>query len=127
MYQSLLWAGLFVNGYWHILLRRQNPSRRPYPNNRLGDAELQALSDFMNGGGGPFATGDHGYLRMYLSGSALRARSMRLCGDTDIVAIGNFKSDRQSLIALADDVGLHMLRYTHMYSYQTCSYDLFAG
>jgi hypothetical protein len=62
--------------------RGNNPAGQPYPNNRLGDAELKALSDFMNGGGGLFATGDHGYLGVCLSGSVLRARSMRLWGDT---------------------------------------------
>jgi len=36
----------------------------------------------MNGGGGVFATGDHGALGVCLSGSIPRARSMRLWGDT---------------------------------------------
>lgn len=53
-----------------------------YPSNRLSDAELRALSEFMNGGGGLFATGDHGALGVCLSGSIPRARSMRLWGDT---------------------------------------------
>jgi len=62
--------------------RGNNPRGQPYPNNRLGDAELQVLGEFMNGGGGLFATGDHGYLGVCLSGSIPRARSMRLWGDT---------------------------------------------
>lgn len=62
--------------------RGNSPAGTPYPNNRLGDAELRALSEFMNGGGGLFATGDHGALGVCLSGSVPRARSMRLWGDT---------------------------------------------
>lgn len=54
----------------------------PYPSDRLSDAELRALSEFMDGGGGLFATGDHGALGVCLSGSIPRARSMRLWGDT---------------------------------------------
>lgn len=53
-----------------------------YPNNRLSDAELRAVSEFMDGGGGLFATGDHGALGVCLSGAIPRARSMRLWGDT---------------------------------------------
>jgi hypothetical protein len=53
-----------------------------YPSNRLSDAELRALSEFMNAGGGLFATGDHGALGVCLSGSIPRARSMRLWGST---------------------------------------------
>lgn len=62
--------------------RGTSPGGQPYPSNRLGDAELRALSEFMNGGGGVFATGDHGALGVCLSGSIPRARSMRLWGDT---------------------------------------------
>ncbi len=65
-----------------ISMRGNNPLNQPYPGNRLGNAELQALRNFMNGGGGLFATGDHGYLGSCLSGSVLRARSMRLWADT---------------------------------------------
>jgi len=56
---------------------------QPYPNNRLADTELRALSEHMDGGRGLFATGDHGYLGTCLSGAVPRARSMRLWGDTD--------------------------------------------
>ena len=51
-----------------------------YPSDRLSDAELAALTLFMNGGGGLFATGDHGSLGACLGGSVPRARSMRLWG-----------------------------------------------
>lgn len=51
-----------------------------YPNNRLSDGELAALTRFMNGGGGLFATGDHGSLGACLGGAVPRARSMRLWG-----------------------------------------------
>lgn len=51
-----------------------------YPSDRLADAELAALTQFMNSGGGLFATGDHGSLGVCLGGSVPRARSMRLWG-----------------------------------------------
>ena len=44
---------------------------------RLSDAELTALSAFMNAGGGVFATGDHGQLGQGLCGSITRVRKMR--------------------------------------------------
>ena len=55
--------------------RLANPQR--YPADRLGDAELKALSAHMNRGGGMFATGDHGRLGRGLCGSVNRVRSMR--------------------------------------------------
>lgn len=42
------------------------------------EEELRAISKFMDGGGGLFATGDHGALGKALSGDVPRARSMRL-------------------------------------------------
>ncbi|GAB3165850.1 hypothetical protein [Telluribacter humicola] len=54
--------------------------RNGYPTDRLGDKELAAITQFMNGGGGLFATGDHGSLGACLGGSVPRARSMRLWG-----------------------------------------------
>lgn len=58
-------------------------SRGPgYPGDRLKDTELRALSEFMNGGGGLFATGDHGLLGRCLCSAIPRARSMRLWGNT---------------------------------------------
>ncbi len=55
-----------------------------YPTDRLADSELAALAGFMNGGGGLFATGDHGALGVCLSGSVMRARSMRLWKSTSM-------------------------------------------
>lgn len=43
----------------------------------LSDLELVALSTFMNGGGGVFATGDHGDLGKALCGNITRVRKMR--------------------------------------------------
>lgn len=42
------------------------------------DPELRAISEFMDGGGGLFATGDHGSLGKGLSSEVPRARSMRI-------------------------------------------------
>jgi hypothetical protein len=54
----------------------------PYPTDRLADPELQALTEFMNGGGGLFATGDHGVLGRALSHALPRVRNMRLWEST---------------------------------------------
>jgi hypothetical protein len=54
----------------------------PYPTDRLADPELQVLTEFMNGGGGLFATGDHGLLGRALSHAVPRARNMRLWQST---------------------------------------------
>jgi len=43
----------------------------------LSDAELKALSQFMDAGGGVFATGDHEDLGLAMSGRVPRVRSMR--------------------------------------------------
>lgn len=67
--------------------RLANPAR--YPAATLGNDELVRLSDFMNKGGGVFATGDHGALGRGLCGNVTRVRSMRhwdsftLPGSTD--------------------------------------------
>ncbi|MGB3798175.1 MAG: hypothetical protein WA952_00090, partial [Lewinella sp.] len=45
---------------------------------QLGNDELLILTDFMNAGGGVFATGDHGNLGKSLCGSVPRVREMRL-------------------------------------------------
>ena len=44
---------------------------------RPSEAELRVLAQFMNGGGGLFATGDHGALGSAMGGFLPRARSMR--------------------------------------------------
>jgi hypothetical protein len=56
---------------------RRDSDRVRYPDDRLGDAELRNLSAHMNGGGGVFATGDHGALGRALCGSVNRVRGMR--------------------------------------------------
>ena len=40
---------------------------QPYPADRLADPELRVLTQFMNAGGGLFATGDHGDLGRFLA------------------------------------------------------------
>jgi hypothetical protein len=45
--------------------------------NPMTDSELAALTKFMNGGGGVFATGDHADLGVELNGRVPRVRSMR--------------------------------------------------
>jgi hypothetical protein len=64
--------------------RAANPAK--YPAERLGDAELKALSAYMNQGGGVFATGDHGSLGRGLCGSVNRVRNMRHWTDFPAVA-----------------------------------------
>ena len=65
-------------------IREVHPGRgtasdgNPYPSDRLADPELQALAEFQNGGGGLFATGDHGALGRFLGQGLARARQMRL-------------------------------------------------
>jgi hypothetical protein len=46
--------------------------------NKPDDSELQALAEFMDSGGGLFATGDHGALGSALGGFVPRVRSMRM-------------------------------------------------
>lgn len=60
-----------------FLNRGLDSQGQPYPATRLGDAELVALSQFMNQRGGLFATGDHGALGKALCHAIPRARSMR--------------------------------------------------
>ena len=66
-----------------------------YPADSLSNAELQVLAQFQNGGGGLFATGDHGALGKPLCHKVARARNMRLWdhtaapeSDTDEVSMG---------------------------------------
>lgn len=53
-----------------------------YPSDRLSDNELRAVTQFMNAGGGVFATGDHGSLGRALCHAIPRARGMRLWQST---------------------------------------------
>ncbi len=53
-----------------------------YPSDRLSNAELRAITQFMNAGGGLFATGDHGMLGRPLCHAIPRVRGMRLWQST---------------------------------------------
>lgn len=64
--------------------RGNDSDGRPYPSDRLADPELDALTAFMNGGGGLFATGDHGLLGRALCSAVPRARNMRLWTSTPV-------------------------------------------
>jgi hypothetical protein len=55
---------------------------QPYPTDQLAPTELQRIGEFMNGGGGLFATGDHGALGRFLGRELPRARNMRLWDST---------------------------------------------
>lgn len=55
---------------------------QPYPADRLADPELRLITQFMNAGGGLFATGDHGSLGRALCHAIPRARNMRLWQST---------------------------------------------
>jgi hypothetical protein len=62
--------------------RGTDASGQPYPADRLSTTELSALTQFMNAGGGLFATGDHGSLGRFLCQAVPRARNMRLWAST---------------------------------------------
>lgn len=49
----------------------------------IDDTEVRAIAEFMDGGGGLFATGDHGSLGKAMSSEIPRVRSMRLWDSTD--------------------------------------------
>lgn len=69
----------FGNGQPIYPNRQSNPGQ--YPADRLGNAELAALTGHMNSGRGVFATGDHGSLGNALCGSVDRVRNMRYWAD----------------------------------------------
>jgi hypothetical protein len=48
-----------------------------YYGSAIGPAEVTAISNFMNAGGGVFATGDHAGMGSYICGQIARVRSMR--------------------------------------------------
>jgi hypothetical protein len=54
-----------------------------YPALRLGNAEYTAISAFMDGGGGVFATGDHGALGKGMCYEMKRVRNMRYWDSTN--------------------------------------------
>ena len=71
-----------------------------YPADSLSNAELQQLAAFQNGGGGLFATGDHGDLGRPLCHKVARARDMRLwqstpnqLGEDKVSMGGRFRND----------------------------------
>ena len=52
-------------------------------------AELTEVENYMNSGGGLFATGDHGYLGSSLCGNIARVRDMRYWSDNPIGSVDN--------------------------------------
>ncbi len=64
--------------------RGKDSEGNDYPGDRLADPEVRALCEYMDGGGGLFATGDHGALGKALGGAVPRARNMRLWDSTDV-------------------------------------------
>lgn len=78
MYDVVLLFGIAVS----FAGRGNNAAGQPYPAERLADMELRRLTEFMNAGGGLFATGDHGALGRALCHAIPRARGMRLWDST---------------------------------------------
>lgn len=83
--------------------RSGNPGR--FPANRLGDAELNALTAHMNKGGGIFATGDHGSLGNALCGSVDRVRDMRHWADFGVGEVGMGTARRNDSNRVGHDAG----------------------
>jgi hypothetical protein len=78
MYDQVWLFGFeFLGGYHQTFYANRDADRARFPDDRLGDAELDALTAHMNRGGGLFATGDHGTIGRFLCGSVDRIRSMR--------------------------------------------------
>src|SRR5690606_18270061 len=50
----------------------------------ISTAELTAVENYMNGGGGLFATGDHGALGKTMCGNIIRVKDMRIWSDTHV-------------------------------------------
>lgn len=85
---------VFLFGIETSLSRSGNDANgNPYPNSQFADTELQILGEFMNGGGGLFATGDHGALGRFMGQALPRARNMRLWDSTS----GNSNLDEVSM------------------------------
>jgi hypothetical protein len=59
----------------------------------IDETELRQISEFMDGGGGLFATGDHGALGKAMGAEIPRARSMRLWESTSL----NIEADEVSM------------------------------
>lgn len=62
---------------WLIGYNNTRPELNQMSTDVLSEAELAALSTFMNAGGGVYATGDHAGLGLALAGRVPRVRSMR--------------------------------------------------
>lgn len=71
--QGFTFDGVNLGDYDEIWLFGVERSFSP----ALSEQELRALSEFMDGGGGVFATGDHEDLGVAMCGSVPRVRSMR--------------------------------------------------
>ena len=81
-FSTTLYDQVWLFGISTFYSRGNAANGQAYPNDRLSDAELRVISDFMNAGGGLFATGDHGLLGTCLCSRIPRARSMRLWDNT---------------------------------------------
>ncbi|MEU1955645.1 hypothetical protein [Nocardia rhamnosiphila] len=98
MYDEV-WLFGFETSFHIASYATRNSDRRTYPAERLGDAELVALSEHMNSGRGIFATGDHGSLGRGLCGSVSRVRKMRrwesfvIAGEDEVGMINARRND----------------------------------
>jgi hypothetical protein len=82
MYDEVWLFGFeYLGGYHQAFYNNRNADQVRFPADRLGDAELDALTAHMNRGGGIFATGDHATIGRYLCGSVDRIRNMRYWQD----------------------------------------------
>lgn len=72
--------------------------------NFISDAEVQVIADFMNGGGGVLAMGDHEDLGLGLCGKIPRVRSMRKWWYNDPVPAGELKAPDSTDLSRIDTV-----------------------
>lgn len=86
-FSSTLYDEVFIfasDTYYHYSsYATRDANHTQYPANRLGNAEYVAISAFMDGGGGVFATGDHGALGKGMCFEMKRVRNMRYWDSTD--------------------------------------------
>jgi hypothetical protein len=78
-----VWLFGVTTDFWVTSFATRNAQRElgGYPQDRLGDRELDNLTAHMNSGRGLFATGDHARLGRGLGGFVDRARNMRHWAD----------------------------------------------
>ncbi|MBC7827147.1 MAG: hypothetical protein H7122_05340 [Chitinophagaceae bacterium] len=93
-----VWLFGFETFYYSGAYNHRNTNRANYPADRLSNAELTIITQFMeNSKGGLFATGDHGALGRALCGSIKRVKSMRLWnstpGDDEVGMTGPRRND----------------------------------